>query len=300
MKRCIFIFVGLCFPIMVNAQVILPDSVQTLLNQPKKDSAYVIRLNKIAFECLKSNPELGRELASRTMASAKQIDFVRGIARSLDITGSSFWVVGDYESALKYYQLSANESRSVHDSVGLSSVYHNIGEVYKKLHDYDKAIEFLNLSLKWDKKSKNHLGITLYNIGEAYLFKNEIATALEYFQKSLNEGMEEKSNRTIAYSYYGLGIIGYRNKDYRVAMDYFLKSEELWKKLEEYRSLIQTYQDFASVFSDLHYFEKAKKKLEEAIALASKIHALDLQINNYLKLSALYSKQGIIKKRLKS
>lgn len=274
-----------------NAQVVLPDSIVTFLSESTNDSQFIIQLNKLAFDCLKSSPELGRELATQSIKFSKEIDFNEGYARALDIIGSSYWMVGDYETALKYYQLSAKTSRLINDSVSLSSVYHNMGEVYKKFGEYGKSIEFLTNSMEWDTKN-NHHAITLYNIGEAYLFKNELSTAMDYYDQALAKAIAKNDNRTIAYCYQGLGTIKFKNKEYYPALAYFTQAEKLWNSQGEFRSLVQNYKDYADVCMSLRQFEKAEQYLSKGIALANKIYAPDLQINNYLKTSELFAMRG--------
>ena len=171
--RLTILFFFLSGLISAHAQLVMPDTIVSFLSQSPKDDLYIVRLNKIAFNSLRSSPELGRELATQSMTFSKVIQFDEGYARAVDIMGSSYWVVGDYETAMKYYQLSAKESMLINDSASVSSVYHNMGEVYKKMGQYDKGIELLTTSIKWDVRNK-HTAISTYNIGEAYLFKNEL------------------------------------------------------------------------------------------------------------------------------
>src|SRR5689334_19571953 len=166
------------------AQVsILPDSVVQMIERQPKDSVLVIELNKIAFNYLKSNPILGRELAETTITIARDINFTRGYARAVNVKGSSYWVVGDYATALEQYHKSAKASSAINDAVGLSEAYHNIGEVHKKLGDYKKAIRYLETSLEWDKKNGTGHAIAYYNIGEAYYERDEYKQAASYFQE---------------------------------------------------------------------------------------------------------------------
>lgn len=241
---------------LVTGQTVLPDSIVTFLSESVKDTAFIRKLNKLAFSSLKASPEIGRELAAQSVKFSKEINFNAGYARAVDIMGSSYWVVGDYETAMKYYQLSAKESLLINDTVSLSSVYHNMGEVYKKLGQYDKGIEFLTTSMKWDTQNK-HTPITLYNIGEAYLFKNDLSTALDYYNQALSKAINKNDNRTIAYCYQGLGTIKFKDKEYYPALAYFTQAEKLWNSLGEYRSLVQTYKDYADVYIRLGQFEKA-------------------------------------------
>jgi tetratricopeptide (TPR) repeat protein len=279
----------------VSAQVSLPDSIQPFLKKTLKDSSYIIELNRIAFNYLKSSPPIARELASRAIEGSREIGFARGYTRALNITGSSYWVIGEYESALDYYQLSARESGAIKDTFGLANSYNNMGEVYKKILDYPKSIELLNIALQWQKKIKIPYALAYYNIGENYLFMNRLPDAIDYFNRALAQSLAEKDTRTLAYTYQGLGLIKFHEKEYYQALAYFTKAENLWKSQGEIRTLIQTYQNFSDTFVELKQFNKAKEYINEAIEQATQIQAADLQVNNYQKLANLYQASGDFK-----
>lgn len=280
----------------LSAQTILPDSIQPFLQQKSKDSSYIIELNRLAFSYIKSKPAVARELAAKSIELSRDIGFARGYTRALNITGSSYWVIGEYESALDYYQLSARESGAIKDTFGLANSYNNMGEVYKKIQDYPKSIELLNIALQWQKKIKIPYAIAYYNIGENYLLMNRIPDAVDYFNRALAQSLAEKDTRTLAYTYQGLGLIKNKEKEYYQALAYFTKAENLWKSQGENRSLIQIYQNFADTFVELKQFEKATEYINEAIQLATQIQAADLQVNNYQKQANLYQANGEYKK----
>jgi tetratricopeptide (TPR) repeat protein len=280
----------------VSAQLNMPDSIKPFLNKTPKDSAYLVALNTLAFSYLKSSPYIGRELATQSILLTRQIGFTRGYARALAITGSSYWVVGDYESALDYYQLSARESEAIRDTINLTIAYNNMGEVYKKIQDYEKSIELLSTALDWYKKLKRPHALIIYNIGENYLFLNRLQDALNYYNRSLSQGMLEKDNRAIAYTYQGLGLIKHKqNEDYQ-ALAYLTKAEKIWRSQGELRSLIQTFQDFSDIFLALNQIPKAFEYIDQAITLATQIQAADLQIINYQKQAHLFNLTADYKK----
>ncbi|HMJ71656.1 MAG TPA: tetratricopeptide repeat protein [Cyclobacteriaceae bacterium] len=282
----------------VRAEILLPDSVELFLHRSPKDSSYITRLNKMAFDFLKSNPEISRSLAEKSIQFSRAIKFTRGIARALNVTGSSYWVTGNYESALNFYHLAARESEKVRDKIGLAESYHNMGEVYKKLGDYAKAIDFLQTSMDWDAVNKVNYSITLYNIGEAYYFLGDFDSASTYFDRSLSKALKESDPRTIAYAYTGLGRIKHHYRDYFTALAWFTKAERLWKEQHEIRALIQTYQDFSETFLALGQHSRALEYVNMAIVLSDEIDAPDLHIYNYRQQSKLYANQGDLKKAL--
>jgi tetratricopeptide (TPR) repeat protein len=281
-----------------RAEILLPDSVELYLQRTPKDSSYIVRLNQMAFDFLKSNPEISRSIAGKSIEFARAIRFVRGAARALNITGSSYYVTGNYESALNFYHLSARESEKNKDRIGLADAYHNMGEVYKKLGDYTKAIAFLHTSLEWDVVNRVNYDITLYNIGEAYYLTGNYDSASTYFDRSLSKALSENNPRTIAYAYTGLGRIKHHDKDYYQALAWFTKAERLWKEQGEIRSLIQTYQDFSETFLALGQHQRALEYVNMSIVLSDEIDALDLQIYNYQQQSKLFAKQGDHQKAL--
>jgi tetratricopeptide (TPR) repeat protein len=275
---------------------ILPDSVARMFDSQVKDSALVTRLNDIAFSYLKFSPILGRELADRTIELAREINFTRGYARAVNVKGSSYWFVGDYESALEYYHKSAKASSTINDQIGLSGAYHNIGEVHKKLGDYRKAILFLETSLEWDRKNNMAYGLTLYNIGEAYFEREEFREAEKYFEMDLKQATIEKDKRAIAYSYNGLGKLRKEEGEYEQAFDYFGRAEAFWNETGELRSLIQTYHDFSDTYVAINDLNAAQASLKKAIVLAEEIQAIDLLASSYERLSTIYYSQGEFKK----
>lgn len=269
----------------------LPAELQKALSQPTTDSATIDQLNVLAFDYLKSDPEAGRKVALATIDKAKDIGYERGHARALNITGSSYWVVGEYELALDYYQLSAREAGAAGDSVGLSHAYHNMGEVYKKVGDLTRSIEYLNLSLDYDSRHNQPHAIALYNIGEAHLMQNKLSLAQSYFDKAIAQAIKEKSDRTIAYTHQGQALIKFRKREYVAALAYLGKAEALWNQLGELRSSIQTLQLYADVYFGLQEEELAQSNLQKAVELAAQIHATDLQIANFEKFSKIYAAQ---------
>lgn len=284
--------------VQARAEVLLPDSVEVFLKQSPKDSFYVDKLNRMAYAFLKSNPDIGRTIAEKSIRFSKAINFTRGFARALNITGSSYWVTGNYESALNYYHLSARESERIKDRTGLAEAYNNMGEVYKKLGDYTKAIAFLQISMSWDYKTKINHDTMLYNIGEAFYLLGDYDSASSYFDRALSQALKENDSKTIAYSYTGLGRLKYKDSDHYQALAYFTKAERIWKEQGEIRALVQTYQDFSRTFLALSQGSRALDYLNLAIILSDEISAPDLQMQNYRQLSELYAYLGDMKKAM--
>jgi tetratricopeptide (TPR) repeat protein len=280
------------------SQTTLPDSIANRFVGIAQDSNYIINLNKLAFEYLKTNPALSRRIASHTAEIAPQVKFVKGHARSLTIIGNSYWYEGVFEFAQNYYLLALRQYELIDDKSGLGQAYNNIGEVYKKMGDYKKALEFLKLSMNLKKGDSHSEAIILYNVGELYIFLNDIPQANRYIEQALSVAIRNNDRRAIGYSYTGLGIISSKQKRYQEALDYFVRAEKIWKEISEMRLLIQAYQNMADVYRELKLFDNAEKYLSLSVEMSSLIKVPDLLVNSYLKISKLDSARGNYNKAL--
>src|SRR5688572_24441706 len=195
----------LCTVTSVHSQTSLPDSIANMFANIPRDSNYIIQLNKLATDYLKTNPALSRRLATHATELAPQTKYAKGYARSLTIIGNSYWYEGVFEIAQNYYLMAARQYESINDKIGLGLVYNNIGEVYKKMGDNNKALEFLTASVDLKKGDLSTQAITLYNIGELYIFINDLTMASRYIEQSLSVAIQHSDRRAIGYAYTGLG-----------------------------------------------------------------------------------------------
>lgn len=273
------------------AQSDLPEHLAKQFENIPHDSIFIDKLNEIAFDRLKTNSQSARQLSAYAQREAQSIKYTRGYARALAITGSTYWYEGVYEIAQSYYLAASRQYISINDSIGLGQMYNNIGEVYKKLGQFDKSLEYQLLSIDLNKHDLKSQRLTLYNIGEIYIGLKDYDKALDYLNRALDIAKLSNDKRVIAYCYWSYGIIRADQKKYTDAIGFYLLSEKLWSELGEKRSLIQTYQDFALAYQGLRNFSRASEYLSKAQDLIIEIHAKDLQARNYLYMFRLDSAQ---------
>jgi tetratricopeptide (TPR) repeat protein len=291
-QRCLLFFMILLVAKPLAAQRFMPDSIAQRFAHEPQDSAYVSRLNEIASSYLRTNPEITRSIASHLLDIAPRINYTQGYARSLTVMGNSYWYEGIYEFAQNYYLLAARQYQSINDSIGLGQTYNNIGEVYKKLNEYDKALQYLTKAAELKEKDIATRGITLYNIGELHIQVGNIEKGKRYVQEALEVARQQNNPRVIAFCYWSFGSISRKEKDYQIALQYYFDAEKIWRNLNEIRSLVKTYQDIAEIYSEQKKYTDAETYLSLAMQLAREIRVPDLQVNNYLRFSKLDSLRG--------
>jgi tetratricopeptide (TPR) repeat protein len=287
-----FVVIFLLVSMELCAQDFLPDSVRSKFTNVPKDSIYIDRLNALSLEYLRTNPGISRQISEHAIHLAQQIRYTKGYGRALTMMGNSYWTEGIYEFAQNYYLLAARQYKLINDSTGLGQTYNNIGEVYKKLNDNQKALEYLLQSTELKKKDKATRAITLYNIGELYVKLRQKENALRYLDQSMAIATAEGNQRVIAFDYWSYGALEANEKNYDDALTFYFKAEAIWKKIHDLRSLIQTYQEIAELYRLQHKYDEGEKYLSEAFRLSGQIKVADLQVNNYLRFAKLDSARG--------
>lgn len=281
-----------------HTQTLLPDSIQNRFNNSPRDSFYIIELNKLANEVMKNNPELARKIATHVTELAPEIKYNKGYSRALMLIGGSYWHEGVYEFAQNYFLLAARQYQSMGDSIGLGQSYNNVAEVYKKMGDYKKALEYLNLSAQLTKRESKGIALTYYNLGEAYLYLKDLNKATEHIEEALLVAIKNNDNKVMGYCFNGLALINAQQKKNGIAIDYFLRAEKKWKEIGEIRLLIKTYQDLADVYRVQKKYDSAEHYLSLAAEMSHLIKVPDLLVSNYLKYSKLDSARGRYDKAL--
>src|SRR5687768_6776265 len=97
----------------LTAQHMLPDSLRSKFMGVKQDSAYVVELNLLATNFLRTNPNASRVVSNHTLEVASKIKFTSGYARALTVIGNSYWYEGVYEFAQNYYLMAARQYQSI-------------------------------------------------------------------------------------------------------------------------------------------------------------------------------------------
>ncbi|MBX2961869.1 MAG: tetratricopeptide repeat-containing sensor histidine kinase [Cyclobacteriaceae bacterium] len=293
----IFGLIQLLLVVALHAQTPLPDSLQRFSKIPR-DTNYIISLNKLATESMRHNPLATRKIGQHASEVAQAINYPKGYARSLTVIGNSYWVEGVFDLSLEYYFKAAREYQMAGDSVGWGQTYNNIGEVYKRMNETDKALQYLLQSVTLKRKDLSTRAITYYNIGELYYLLGDLKTATSYYENSLSQAIRDNNKRVIAYDYSGFGLISLKQKKHEKALEYFTRAEKILKETGEIRILIHVYQHFSDTYIDLKLFENADRYLKLANEMAAFIKATDLMVINYQKKSGLDSARGNYKNAL--
>ncbi len=160
------------------------------------------------------NFEEGKKTLYSVIQNSEKIGYKKGIIDGSYLIGSIFIKKGEPDSAMKYFGLSCSLSLNLGLYKSAADAYREMGNILRKLGDYDLSYEYLNNALIYIRKLKGERGILigegeiLINIGNLLVdmgkyhagienFKN----AYEIFKYTKNETWEIEALFSIGYSY---------------------------------------------------------------------------------------------------
>ena len=166
-----------------------------------------------------------------------------------DPEGHKYYNKKDYKKAVEHYEKSLKLKLGVYGSKQHEEVakhYHNLlGPCYRKLQDYEKAIESFQTAYEirkqslgenhWQTKASRKAMADVYDPeGRKYYKEQDYKKALECYEKSLKLKLEvygSEQHKEVAYCYNNLGHSYWHLKDYKQALTYFEKAYEIYKKV---------------------------------------------------------------------
>ena len=179
------------------------------------------------------------------------------ISYSFEKLGDIYQSLGDFDKALKYFDLEADLFKELYDANpksenlknGLAVSYSKLGGIYQSLGDLDKALQYFDLDIKLSKELfdvnpksenlKNSLAVSYQFLGNIYFSLGKIEDALssylemsKYF-KELSESnpKSEDLKNGLAISYSKLGEIYQSLGDLDKALKCFDLDIQLSKEL---------------------------------------------------------------------
>ncbi|MDP9048103.1 MAG: tetratricopeptide repeat protein, partial [Bacteroidota bacterium] len=309
-----------CFKNAIDLKKRLPDLKDSVLFKPLVycGNAYY-RLDKTDSAALFYN---------RAENIAEKYPKVSELERLYNTLGVIAYSSGNYSKSITYYNkaISTLTGQSSYENLFLVSYKNNLASAYKKLQQYETALEIYKGLLSYHIETDK----LLHNIGSAYLAMGNSAAAINYLlkvkytdQKKLNDlgrAYFEKKDYANAINYlqqatdlYNRANHGYKNTDHSITLKYlgdlWFEQGQTLKALSYYQQSINNllfnfhsddiYRNpsaFTSVFNTMELLDALKAKaaaFKKLHAESGKIKDLEASLQTYL---AFYKLANYIEK----
>lgn len=218
-------------------------------------------LNELSITNLDNAPEKTLEYGMKALELAKKLNNHKEIVIALTNIANIHFKLSKYNDALKYYykvieKIGATENKQVR-----ANCLNKVGIIYYKQCNYDKALEYLQLSLKIHEDiSNDNRGIAdlMNNFGLVYWRLKYYDKAIEYHQKALIIREDNNFLKDTAVSLNNIGLIYYELSKYDIALSYYQKSLNIVEELNEL-------QESSMLFNNIGLIHYKTGNLEEAL-----------------------------------
>jgi len=186
----------------------------------------------------------------------------------------------------------------------LYSCYNNLASVTSDLKEYDRALEYYNTALDYQKKieKENSFDLTLKNnIGSVYQEQGKYKEAISYFQQVLQDpGLHENNPKLYALVLNNLAYAKLKTGDKQGLVGQFEKAIEVFDSIghvtgtsKSYYNLAEFYLDRKDTVQALIYAEQAREYAERASNNDRVLQTLQLLVKLEPEKSIAYNREYI-------
>ncbi|HLP11514.1 MAG TPA: tetratricopeptide repeat protein [Flavobacteriales bacterium] len=209
------------------AKATVIDSLKQLYEQEKDDSLKVFYLNELSYEYVEVNPTMALFFAEKAVELSTKIKSDFGLMRSSGQLGNAYRKLSNYPRAIEGYIQCEKLAEKLGDTERIRAINHNIGLIYHLIGQYEKAEKSLLKGIDLDRKANDEPGLAI----------------------SLNS----------------LGATYLEEKKYEKAKKVLLESCDLFLKTGNRGQSCSAYRNLGIVEKRLNNFPSAVKHLEKAV-----------------------------------
>ena len=140
----------------------------------------------------------------------------------------------------------------------LASRYNNLGLLYKDIEQYDRAIEFLEKALEYDRQIDNSRGFAtrIGNMGLVYLAQGKLKEAKAKFDEAYDLVSSLQSDRGRAYATMNYGLYYRKSGDLALAEEKFLDAIQIAEDLDV-RVVMSSLKNLQEIYTETNRIELA-------------------------------------------
>lgn len=240
------------------------------------------------------------KILRRTTVCFLKLKKIKRASRSYNWLGIAYVESSDEKKAMKYYFKGLSLAEKANAEVDIAYIKNSIGLAYWHCGNADLAIKYFHDALQIQKKNNVLDGIAdiLNNIGMVYHSNDKFDEAIQYFQDSLqNRNKIARYQLKSGNTQLNLGNVYNDLKKFEDAEYHIKKAMEIYKKVDNVRSLLFAIQGLSRIYLKQNKLSQAEEMIKLAKAKIKDHNFKELQELIFLDSAELYIKQ---KKYLKA
>lgn len=224
-------------------------------------------------------------------------------AYALNRIGNCWFNLNDSKQSIEFYfkALEVAEENPVYYDIK-ARVYNNLGWSFKKLEDYEKALQYFVASEGYARKegTKSTLALVLNNKGVTEKDLRRFDLALVSLNESLQLNREIGNKRQERFNLNNIAVIYNEQNRYTEAIEKLKQLLELNAQLSDTVELINNLQNLGNAYIGIEDYVNAENSYLKSIKFAEYQENAEMKYKALSKLINIYRKRGKLKEALDS
>ncbi|EDO31817.1 predicted protein [Nematostella vectensis] len=205
--------------------------------------------------------------------------------------GGTFSKKAQYENAMSCYTAAMEIAKSNDDNQTQAACYRLMGEIQRRLHDYNQSVENYQQALSLCQKTGDESGQAnaYLGMGNVHRSQGKYEDAMNNYQHALSLFQKTGDESGQAKAYNGMGSMHFMQGKYEDAMNNNQHALSLFQKAGDQEGQVNGYRAMAIIHEAICKYEEKKKCIRQAISLAATLENVQ---PNLEELGLLYAKSG--------
>ncbi|MEZ4775647.1 MAG: ATP-binding protein [Bacteroidia bacterium] len=205
---------------------------------------------------------------------------IKELPQIYEIKGLLYQKLGNYPASMESLQKAMNEWEKQESSIGMASVYNNMGLIFLDQEMDSLSLDYFHnfLRIGMEAKRKDFEGIAYINLGVAFSNLDQDQFALINYEDALKifEDLNVPSKTVLLLN--NIGALYRKQKDYVKSNEYLYKALDLIAGTDETDIRIHIYNNLGANYLSLNQPDKARNYIDKNYALAMRKGSLSQKV----------------------
>ena len=267
------------------------DSLLNLEVAGREDTSHVDVLNQLSWELHRTDIQLSKSYAAEARLLAQNINYPKGLARSLNLLAISISNEGKIMTAIDLNEQGLKIAEAIPDTFLISATTNDLAISFASLGNHEKALSYYQRSLDMSESNGDTLGIafTLGNIGILHNSIGNKKQAREYLLRATKAAGKSSDPMVLVFSETGLGNFYEDQEDHQQALKHYQQGLEIASRAKDKWSMAILKCSMGCVHYKMANTEIGRQYCDEAIGIAKELGDITLQATLWLETAKLYS-----------
>jgi len=259
------------------------------------DSARFVACNELIWQGYLFNaPDTAYLLAERMESEARGKGNDRFVAVAIDAKAATWYVRGQFESALELYRQSLAIHRRLGDRNRQADVITNMAIMRSFLGEKDTALVLYERGLRMHEELRDSTAIAndLNSIGTIHMMRGDHARAVDLYSRSLKIQEALRNDRGLATTFINIGSVYMAQGDYGKALEQYGSASRLAEKLNDTHLTAKALIEMGTCHQELGDLERALSHFNRSLDLRISLddqHGIATALN---KIGEIQRRQG--------